>query len=368
MSAPPRLLTLTPDFPPSVGGIQLYLQRLVEHLPGWQHRVVARSATGTEPPLDVRRTRIAAGPLSNVELNGRGLFHGKAWKPDAVLCAHVVCGPAAAALASLSKTPFVFIAYADELTHRPALTRTATRFAHSTIAISRYTAGLLDPFAPAGPVHTVLPGFDNVPLAGHRASRPTIVTVARLADRYKGHDVVLEAMPRVLAALPDAHWHVVGDGALRAELQSRAHTLGVGEAVTFHGRVDDASRNALLEDSWVFVMPSRLPDRGAGGEGFGIVYLEAAAAGLPVIAGAVAGALDAVDDGVTGLLVDPTKSEAVAEALISLLSDSRRARAMGEAGRRWARNFTWGRMATEIDRALQAALDRPDQRLDRDRT
>ena len=96
-------------------------------------------------------------------------------------------------------------------------------------------------------------------------------------------------------------------------------------------------------------MPSRLPAGGKGGEGFGIAFLEASAHGLPVVAGNVGGALDAVRDGVTGVLVDPTDAAAVAGAVVDLLEDPDRAQALGAAGAQWARDFAWDRVTAQVE-------------------
>ena len=96
-------------------------------------------------------------------------------------------------------------------------------------------------------------------------------------------------------------------------------------------------------------MPSRLPAGGFAGEGFGIVYLEADAHGCPVVAGAVGGALDAVADGESGLLVDPTDHVAVAAALTELLSEPRRRRQLGQAGARRAEAFAWPLIAAQVE-------------------
>jgi phosphatidylinositol alpha-1,6-mannosyltransferase len=116
--------------------------------------------------------------------------------------------------------------------------------------------------------------------------------------------------------------------------------------------VSDAERDAWLERAWVFAMPSRVPAGGPGGEGFGIVYLEAAARGLPVVAGDRGGAVDAVDGGRTGLLVDATDHLAVADALTTLLLDRERAEEMGRAGRERAREFAWPLVSARVERLL----------------
>jgi phosphatidylinositol alpha-1,6-mannosyltransferase len=100
-------------------------------------------------------------------------------------------------------------------------------------------------------------------------------------------------------------------------------------------------------------MPSRLPGSSAGGEGFGIAYLEAAAHGLPVVAGAAAGAMEAVEDGLTGSLVDPTDHVALAAAIAELLLDPKSAAALGRAGAKRARRFTWERHAGLVEQLIQ---------------
>jgi phosphatidylinositol alpha-1,6-mannosyltransferase len=103
-------------------------------------------------------------------------------------------------------------------------------------------------------------------------------------------------------------------------------------------------------------MPSRLDEHG-GGEGFGIVYLEAGARGLPVVAGNVGGATDAVVHGETGLLIDPTDPDAVAGAIVALLTDKDRARSMGEAGRRWAERHACPTITAQWEDLLLEVID-----------
>ncbi len=128
---------------------------------------------------------------------------------------------------------------------------------------------------------------------------------------------------------------------------------GLDETVEFLGRTADAERNRWFDRAWAFCMPSRIPRAGIGGEGFGIAYMEAAAHRLPTIGGNVAGALDAVVDGETGLLVDPTDHLAVAAAAVELLSDRERAEAMGRAGRRYAEEHGWPRIAVQVEGLLR---------------
>ena len=178
-----------------------------------------------------------------------------------------------------------------------------------------------------------------------------MVTVSRLHDHYKGHDAVIEALPLVRAHVPDVLWVIIGEGSLRPFYEGRVRELGLGPYVRFLGAVSDAERDAWLDRAHVFVMPSRSTSNGQG-EGFGIVYLEAAAHALPVVAGNCGGALDAVVDNETGLLVDPTDSQAIARALIELLLDKQHAMQLGRAAAERARRYDWAHVAAQVEELL----------------
>jgi phosphatidylinositol alpha-1,6-mannosyltransferase len=250
--------------------------------------------------------------------------------------------------------------YAEEIPAKPRLAAFAARHAHQSIAISSYTAGLIEATgAGTTTVRVIPPGVDlpadPTPLT---APRPTCLTIARLRERYKGHDVMVRAFPLVRAKVPDAQWIVIGDGPLRPGLEELARSHDALGAISFLGRVSDAERNLWLRRAGLLAMPSRLPGGGLAGEGFGIVYLEAGAYGKPVIAGAVGGALDAVVDGETGLLVDPTDHVAVAEAIALLMRDEPLARRMGAAGARRATDFAWPLVARRVQGVLLEELER----------
>ena len=359
------MLLVTPDFPPGTGGIQVLLHRIAALASRVTVRVVTRSHAGAaawdaSSGLDVRRSPAVPGSrrAGLAALNALALAQAAAYRPDAILCGHIVAAPAALLAGRACRAPVVAYLYADEGPAQPQLARLALRRARRTIVVSRYTRDLaISLGAPGERVVVIEPGVDEPALPRTaRCSDPLLVTVARLADRYKGHDVVLEALALIRARVPGAEWVVVGDGPLRAELERRAARIGVRDAVRFTGRVSDVERDAWLDRARVFVMPSRLPAGGAGGEGFGIVYLEAGAHGLPVVAGAVAGALDAVIDGETGVLVAPEDPSAVADAVAGLLLDPARARRLGEAGARRAGELSWPRMVARVEDVLLEAL------------
>lgn len=357
----PTVLVLTPDFPPAFGGIQLLMRRLVEHCTRLAPRVVTfdqpEAAAFDRPagvpvsrvPLPARLSRRRAVAL----LNAAALLEAARARPDVILSGHIALSPAAATAKRVLGVPYVQYLYGREVVTRPALSRFAIRRADALVAVSSYTRSLaLANGAASERVHVIPPGVD-LRKRGRvlRDSRPTVVSVARLEQRYKGHDVLIRALPLVRGRIPSVRLQVVGDGVLRPAYEGLVASLGLDGSVEFLGTVDDATREELLARAHVFAMPSRLPLDG-GGEGFGIVYLEAGVHGLPVVAGRAAGALDAVVDGETGLLVDPSDHVALASAIVELLSDPAKASALGERGRARAASFSWPAVARRVEDVL----------------
>jgi phosphatidylinositol alpha-1,6-mannosyltransferase len=352
------VLVLTPDFPPAAGGIQLLIHRLVRHLDGVRCRVVTVASAGCadfdrREPLDVRRVPSPGGArrLGHLLLNARALTEAVAFRPHAVLSAHLVVSPAAATIARLTRVPFAQYLHADELRARPRLAAFAVRQAGVVLAVSRYTERLaIEAGAPPTRVRLVPNGVDipDRPRAA-RESEPTVLTVARLNERYKGFDVMARALPLVRARVPEVRWVIVGDGRLRPHVEQLVQAESIAGMVELTGELADGERDAWLDRAHLFAMPSRVPASGSGGEGFGIAYLEAAAHGLPVVAGDAGGATDAVVHRQTGLLVDPTDHLAVADAVSELLLDRGHAEALGRAGAERAREFAWPRIARQVE-------------------
>lgn len=203
---------------------------------------------------------------------------------------------------------------------------------------------LLDPHPPDGG------DADEVTLA--RVRDPAALIVGRMssAERYKGHDELIDAWPAVERDTPGAQLVVAGAGDDEARLRAKAVQRGVGEHVLFCGRVSAATLAGLFKRVRVFAMPSR-------GEGFGIVYLEAMRAGLPCVASTEDGAGDVVVDGETGILLSPDDRGAIVAALGSLLRDEERARRLGAAGRRrYEREFTYEAFRRRLGATLGAAF------------
>jgi phosphatidylinositol alpha-1,6-mannosyltransferase len=286
----PRLLIITPDFPPARGGIQVLVHRVVDGLTGFETLVVALDSEGARAfdagsRLPIRRVRAdrRLGSGRNIMLNGRALREALRFRPQLTLSTHIVASPAAAAIRSAVGARTVQYFYAKEIGYKPRLAAFAARRADAVIAISSYTRALLTSIGVAPElVRLIPPGVDLAtdarPLA---AERPTVLTIARLEDRYKGHDVLMRALVSVREHVRDVEWIVIGDGPLRGELEALARSLGVAGCVRFLGAVSDEERNLWLRRADVLAMPSRLPGEGRAGEGFGIVYLEAGAYGKP---------------------------------------------------------------------------------------
>jgi phosphatidylinositol alpha-1,6-mannosyltransferase len=331
-------------------------------------RVVTLDAPGARSfdvaeGLDVKRVpALAAGHRPSIaRLNARAIREALSFRPDLVLSMHVVTAPAAITIGKGLRRPFVQYLHADEVGHRPTLARLALRSARASIAVSRHTRDLAVALgAPPRRLYRIPPGVDPPRRAGaQRCRRPRLLTVSRLEDRYKGHDVVVQAMPMIRERVPGVIWIVIGEGSLRPWLDRLVAHHGVQDCVRFLGLVPDAERETWLERAHVFVMPSRLPAERPGGEGFGIAYLEAAIHGLPVVAGSVGGARDAVADGQTGLLVDPEDPVAVADAVCGLLLRPERAEAMGQAAAERARAYLWPKVTAQVEEVLLTVLDGP---------
>ncbi|HEX4188462.1 MAG TPA: glycosyltransferase family 4 protein [Solirubrobacteraceae bacterium] len=360
-----RLLLLSPDFPPRHGGIQLLSHRLAAGLTAFETTVVTMDVPGAEQfdqssGVATRRVRGGRAPRTALiaALNAVALREAMRRRPALTLSAHIVASPAAAAIERALGAPAVQYFYAKEIPDKPRLAAFAARHARASISISGYTSQLLAATgASLADVHVIPPGVDlpadTAPLPWQR---PAFVTVARLRDRYKGHDVLMRALAIVREHVPDVEWVVVGDGPLRGELEELARAEGVAEAVRFVGEVSDRERDLWLRRCDLLAMPSRLPGGGRAGDGFGIAYLEAAVYGKPVVAGNVGGPLDAVADEESGLLVDPSDPSAVAAAITRLLKDRDLARRLGGAAAIRARSFSWALVAARVQELLLEQL------------
>jgi phosphatidylinositol alpha-1,6-mannosyltransferase len=223
--------------------------------------------------------------------------------------------------------------------------------------ISRYTRDRLAPalgdrallaqLSPGVDVDLFSPAADGTAVRRRYGlgEAPVVVCVSRLVPR-KGQDVLVAGWPRVLARHPGARLLLVGGGPAETSLRRAVAARGLAGSVVLTGPVPAAQLPEHYAAGDVFAMPCRTRRAGLDVEGLGMVFLEAAACGRPVVAGTSGGAPEAVQDGVTGHVVQPRSPEAVASAISGLLTDPARARAMGAAGRAWVEQcWSWDRIA-----------------------
>ncbi|WP_412542141.1 glycosyltransferase family 4 protein [Longispora sp. K20-0274] len=207
----------------------------------------------------------------------------------------------------------------------------------------------LERLAPGVQVDTFHPGVDGSEIRKRHGlgDRPVIVCVSRLVPR-KGQDTLIRALPAVLRRVPDARLLLVSGGPHRKALVKLAAQVGVTDAVVFTGSVPYAELPAHYAAGDVFAMPCRTRAAGLDVEGLGIVFLEASAVGLPVVAGNSGGSPDAVLEGETGYVVDHD-SPALVDRLVELLTDRELAARMGKAGRAWVeKEWNWDAQAERM--------------------
>ena len=189
------------------------------------------------------------------------------------------------------------------------------------------------------------------------SDKKILLAVSRLVER-KGHKQLILAMPSVLSEYPDAHCVIVGEGPLGKSLRLLAEKQGLANRITFMGPVAADVLIRMYRASDVFVLPCQtLPDGDT--EGFGLVFLEANACGLPVVAGAAGGTVEAVIDEETGLIVDGTDPAQIAGAVICILGDPLLTQRLTETGWKYAQQCGWGRIADEFLRVCQVQSQRP---------
>ncbi|WP_327230122.1 glycosyltransferase family 4 protein [Streptomyces murinus] len=378
-----KTLIVTNDFPPRPGGIQAFLHnmalrldpdRLVVYASTWKRSregVEATAAFDAEQPFTVVRDRTTMLlPTPGATRRAAGLLreHG---------CTSVWFGAAAPlglmapALRRAGAERLVATTHGHEAgwAQLPAARQLLRRIGEATDTITylgEYTrsriAGALTPEAAARMVQ-LPPGVDEKTF--HPASggdevrarlgltdRPVVVCVSRLVPR-KGQDTLIRAMPRVLAAEPDAVLLIVGGGPYEQDLRRLARETGVADSVRFTGAVPWSELPAHYGAGDVFAMPCRTRRGGLDVEGLGIVYLEASATALPVIAGDSGGAPDAVLDGETGWVVRGGEPGEAADRIVTLLGDPELRRRMGERGRRWVEEkWRWDLLAERLKELL----------------
>jgi phosphatidylinositol alpha-1,6-mannosyltransferase len=354
---------VTNDFPPDHGGIQRYMSRIAQELikTGEPIVVVAPISAGSRQFDSLQTYRILRYPNIGRLVGTVAMTLSLLWARLTARRSYIIAsmwfpgGAAACLVPKFIRGRLAILAHGTEIApNRAGLRRRIMRYvfarADVIVANSSFTADLLKQAGVRKSIAIVHPGIDGSEIAPERAATPSILSVGRLVQR-KGFDKVIAAMPDVLKKFPTARYEVVGDGPQRDELEALARHLGVSEAVTFRGAIDDEELRKAYARAWLFALPVRAI--GDDVEGFGLVYLEAALAGLPAVGGLRSGAQDAIVEGETGLLVEGASQQEVTNALIALLQDPDRARSMGERGReRATREFTWSLSARSIASAM----------------
>jgi phosphatidylinositol alpha-1,6-mannosyltransferase len=344
-------LLVTNDFPPKIGGIQSYLFELWRRLPPGETTVFTTNYADDKAWDAVRRFKVVRAresqffPTPSLAKRidslardvGADVIFLDPWLPLGQL------GP------RLRAAPYVVVVHGAEVTvpgRLPASRALGARVLHraaGVVAASEYSAreavraarrklpGVVVP--PGVDVDRFRPIDAAESLAvrkafGLDAERPLVVGMSRLVPR-KGFDVLIDAV----AGLHDVRLAIAGGGRDRRRLEARAAKRGLGDRVRFLGRVPDGALAPLLASADVFAMPCRDRWLGLEAEGFGIVFLEAAAAGVPAVAGRSGGSHEAVVDGTTGFVVDGRSAGEVGAAIARLVADPELRARMGNAAR-----------------------------------
>jgi phosphatidylinositol alpha-1,6-mannosyltransferase len=187
-------------------------------------------------------------------------------------------------------------------------------------------------------------------------NKPVVVCVSRLMAR-KGQDTLIEVWPEVLKKVPDAHLLIVGGGSLKQSLHKKTFDNNVHTSVTITGAVSWKELPGFYAAGDVFAMPVRSRNLGFDVEGLGIVYLEASATGIPVIAGNSGGAPEAVIDGVTGFVLNPNNQMILAEKIIELLQNKELSNRLGKQGRSWIeKQWQWPNRHLQLKNLLSTDM------------
>ncbi|MGY1785727.1 glycosyltransferase family 4 protein [Geodermatophilus sp. SYSU D00698] len=380
MSDRGRTLVVTNDFPPRQGGIQTFVAALLERRPPDSLVVLASRSPGWEAydarlPYRVVRQRTAVllpTPATARAATALAAEHGC---DTAFFGAAAPLGLLAPALRDAGVRHLVGATHGHETgwVALPGARRLMRRIAGGLDVltyISEYTRSRLEPalggrtrlaqLSPGVDVDRFTPAVDGTAVRRRHGlgESPVVVCVSRLVPR-KGQDVLVAAWPQVLARHPGARLLLVGGGPDEARLRRAVADRRLGDSVVLTGPVTPDRLPEHYAAGDVFAMPCRTRRGGLDVEGLGMVYLEAAAVGLPVVAGTSGGAPEAVRDGETGTVVpDPRSPDAVAAAVTALLDDPARARAMGAAGRVWVeRRWSWTTIAAQFAGLLEPRDD-----------
>ena len=377
-------LLITNTFLPRIGGRENYCHHLFSRFDTGQVVIVTPDHSGEYEQFDREYTLpvFRIGNLSRTWFLRKRRSRAKwlctlatiCWRHqiDVVHCGLVLPdGLSGWLLRETLGKPYIVYTYGKEILENQRHPRLADRMrlalssASRVVSISSYTEEKLREFGLAPEkLARIPPAVDANRLAAGMISdrveelrrvhglsdRPVILTVGRLIER-KGCDKVIESLPVVLSHFPQAVYLIVGDGPDRSRLEKLRNSLGLENAVIFTGFVPEDDLPAYYKLATLFAMVSRQTPGSHEVEGFGLVYLEANACGLPVVAGRTGGVPDAVLDGRTGYLIDPFSEEEIAAAIIRLLENPQLCEELGSFGRERAINeFSWQQFSQRLQK------------------
>jgi phosphatidylinositol alpha-1,6-mannosyltransferase len=370
-----RTLVVTNDFPPRQGGIQTFVAALLARRPPDSVVVLASTSPGAAEYDAALPYPVVRRPTAML-LPTPGAARAAADLVSRYGCDSVFFGAAAPLGLLAPRLRAAGVRHLVGATHghetgwvalpgsRQVLQRIAGGLDVLTY-ISEYTRKLLEPplggrtrlaqLSPGVDIEHYTPDADGAVVRRRYGlgSAPVVVCVSRLVAR-KGQDVLVAGWPRVLSRHPAARLLLVGAGPAEGALRRAITAGGLQHSVVLAGPVASADLPAHYAAGNVFAMPCRTRRAGLDVEGLGMVFLEAAACGLPVVAGTSGGAPETVQEGVTGHVVEPTSPDQVADTISDLLAAPARARAMGAAGRAWVeQRWSWNTIAETFDRILE---------------
>lgn len=374
-----RVLLISEVFPPQTGGSGRWFWEIYRRLPREQIAIAAgehpqQAEFDSRHDVAVDRIPLCIGDWGLCSRVGRQGYYRALTAVARVIkergSSELHCGRAlpegliALFLKARYGIPYLCYAHGEELAFAESsrelrwLTRRALKGARALIANSMNTRHLLISRWGAcnSKVKVLHPGTDTkrfVPSGRDEHvrqslgwQRRTVVLTAGRLQRRKGQDMMIRALPAILPRVPDLLYSIVGDGEDRHYLRRLADELGVADHVEFRGEPNDEGLVRCYQQCDLFALPNRAV--GCDIEGFGIVLVEAQACGKPVLAGDSGGTQETMRVGETGLIIDCTRPEPLASAVIELLGDPLRRRSMGFAGRLWAeRQFDWGALSNQ---------------------
>lgn len=379
-----KALLLTVDFPPNSGGIQRYLFNLYNNFPKNEFVVVAPKVDGWQESDAAHDLKVYREDFYMVK---GSLLPKRAEKVKRLIkCVHRLLqiikeekievihvghsfplGVSACLIVQrITKLDYIVFTHASEIStnveeeKKGRVLKKFLRNAKKVITVSDYTKEiLLQNGIKSENIVLIHPGInpldasvgDYKPLL---SDKKVLLTISRLAKR-KGHDMVLKSIPLVVKEIPNFIYKIVGTGSQKENLEQLVENLDINKYVEFIDHIPDSELPNYYRECDIFILNSRVLENGDA-EGFGIVFLEANLFGKPVIGGDSGGIPDAVEENVSGLLVNPIDIQEIADSIILLLKDQDLAEKLGKQGKQRAENlFNWDHVSKEAYRKLASS-------------